>query len=244
VSRILAIDTAGPVLGLALWENGVRIAGVENAEGMRHTENLLPHIDRLVTDAGWRTSLDAVAVARGPGSFTGLRIGMATAKAIALAGDLPVVSVGTLDALAETERYHRAVIGAPLPEAVVPVLDARKQRFYAAIFTRVGHDGDAAATLGRVTDDLDIAFPEILAQSERFRDLAVPGPDSDAFMKCANAIPAAAAGLSGAAGVAILGERRATTGHPDGPYAGPVYIRDGDIGAPKQIKPFQGEGDR
>lgn len=241
MSRILAIDTAGPVLGLALWENGGFVAGVENAAGMRHTENLLPHIDRLVTDAGWRSSLDGVAVARGPGSFTGLRIGMATAKAIAFAGDLPVLSVGTLDALAETERYHRAATGSPLPEAVVPVLDARKQRFYTAMFVRAGGDGDAAGILERVTDDLDIAFPEILTRSERFFDIAVPGPDSEVFLNCANVIPAAAAGVSGAAGVAILGEERITAGHRDDAYAGPVYIRDGDIGAPKEIKPFQGD---
>ena len=175
MSRVLAIDTSGPVLGLALWENDSFVAGVENTAGMRHTENLLPHIDKLVSDAGWRSCIDVVAVARGPGSFTGLRIGMATAKAIAFAGDIPVVSVGTLDAIAQTERYHRIAAGTAFPEAVVPVLDARKQRFYTAVFTH-STSADGAVSLRRITEDFDISYSEIIARTEGFALAPFPVP--------------------------------------------------------------------
>jgi len=92
-----------------------------------HSERLLPTIDRMLRDAGvGLDALSGLAVSIGPGSFTGLRIGLSTVKGLAYATGLPVVSVPTLEALASTVVFAR--------EQVCPVLDARKQEVYAALF--------------------------------------------------------------------------------------------------------------
>ena len=92
-----------------------------------HSERLLPTIDRMLRDAGvGLDALSGLAVSIGPGSFTGLRIGLSTVKGLAYATGLPVVSVPTLEALASTVAFAR--------EQVCPVLDARKQEVYAALF--------------------------------------------------------------------------------------------------------------
>ncbi len=92
-----------------------------------HSERLLPTIERMLSDSG--IGLDAVsglAVSIGPGSFTGLRIGLSTIKGLAYATGLPVIGVPTLEALACSVAFAR--------EQICPVLDARKQEVYAAIF--------------------------------------------------------------------------------------------------------------
>ena len=125
--RVLAVDTSTMAGGVALLDDA-RIVG-ESLLDVRttHSERLMVAIDRALTDAGWDASaLDGLAVAVGPGSFTGLRIGLATVKGLALALGCPVAAVPTLDAMA-----------AALPWAsrpVCPVLDARKGEVYASLF--------------------------------------------------------------------------------------------------------------
>jgi tRNA threonylcarbamoyladenosine biosynthesis protein TsaB len=92
-----------------------------------HAVSLLPLIDEVLTSAGCSVdALDAVAVSSGPGSFTGLRIGLSVAKGLACAGGIGVVAVHTLEALARTLPGHRGVI--------CSLLDARKGEVYAACF--------------------------------------------------------------------------------------------------------------
>ena len=114
-----------------------------------HSERLMPAIDRLLRDAGWTTaSLQGLAVAAGPGSFTGLRIGISAVKGLAWALDLGVAAVPTLDALAATLPF------AALP--VCPVLGARKNEVYCS---RYRWDG---TTMQRDWDYLALA-PDDLA---------------------------------------------------------------------------------
>ncbi len=98
--RILAFDTTSAVGSVALWDGRLVLARsrrVSNAHG----ESLLPLVDELVREAGWRPAdVDRVAVGLGPGSFTGARIGVATAKGIALATGAELVGVDAFDALA------------------------------------------------------------------------------------------------------------------------------------------------
>jgi len=94
-----------------------------------HTRSLTQLVERVLADAGLGiTDVEALAVSIGPGSFTGLRVGLALAKGIAFAGGLPIAAVSTLEALAWTAE------AAP-GETVCAALDARKQEVYAALFT-------------------------------------------------------------------------------------------------------------
>ncbi len=94
-----------------------------------HSERLMPLLDRMLTESGIeREALEAVAAAAGPGSFTGLRIGVATARALAQALNIPAVPVCTLAALAEA---------VPAPGALIcPLLDARRSQAYTALYRR------------------------------------------------------------------------------------------------------------
>ncbi len=125
--RVLAVETSTLAGGVALLD-GDRVAA-EYLLDVRatHSERLLPAIDRVLDDAGWRSvDVEGLAVAVGPGSFTGLRIGLATVKGLALALGVPVAAVPTLDAMAASLPH------AALP--VCPVLDARKGEVYCCLY--------------------------------------------------------------------------------------------------------------
>jgi len=140
--RVLAVETATLAGGVALLD-GARVVGQYLLDvRVTHSERLMVAVDRLLADAGWRPEdLEGLAASVGPGSFTGLRIGLSTVKGLALALAIPVVAVPTLDAMAA------ALPWATLP--VCPVLDARKGEVYAALYRWDGaamrRDGDYLA---------------------------------------------------------------------------------------------------
>ena len=128
---LLAVETATRVMSVALLEGERVVAEITSEDARLHSERLLPAIDRLLALAN--VTLDGVgafAVSLGPGSFTGLRIGLATVKALALDERRPVVGVPTLAALAA------AAAGAPGP--VAALLDARRGEVYAAVCAFAG----------------------------------------------------------------------------------------------------------
>jgi tRNA threonylcarbamoyladenosine biosynthesis protein TsaB len=130
--KILALETSGPAGGAALLD-GDRLRGEYTLNILAtHSERVMTAVDRLLDDAGWRTAdLEGLALAVGPGSFTGLRIGIATVQGLALALGLPIAAVPTLDGLAATLPF------ASLP--VCPILDARKGEVYASLYRWDGH---------------------------------------------------------------------------------------------------------
>jgi tRNA threonylcarbamoyladenosine biosynthesis protein TsaB len=121
--RLLAIDTATLVASAAVWDDGAVTEG--EAAASTHSEKLLPLCDELLRRAGLAPrDLDAVACGAGPGSFTGLRIGLATAKGLCFALGRPLVLCSSLAALAlEAGRG-----------TVLSVLDARKHEVYAGLY--------------------------------------------------------------------------------------------------------------
>jgi len=125
--RLLALETATLAGGAALLDDG-RLVGENRLNiALTHSERLMAVVDGLLGDCGWTVeSLDALAVSIGPGSFTGLRVGAATAKGLALALELPVAPVPTLDALAATLPFASAT--------VCPLLDARKGEVYCSLY--------------------------------------------------------------------------------------------------------------
>ena len=127
---LLALDTTGPNGSAALLEERRVVAEDRFEAQLNHSEKLLASLDRLLKNAGREIrEVDGFAVAAGPGSFTGIRIGLATAKALAFASGRPVAAVSSLEALALKLR------GASEPAGLLcPVTDAKKGEVYAALF--------------------------------------------------------------------------------------------------------------
>lgn len=128
--RILGIETSGPLASVALLKDG-EVQGMKVGEfKVTHSETLMPMIDELVKETGMKLeSLDAIAVSAGPGSFTGLRIGSATAKGLGMALNKPLIHIPTLHGMAYNLLGHSGFI--------VPMIDARRGTVYTGIFTFV-----------------------------------------------------------------------------------------------------------
>jgi tRNA threonylcarbamoyladenosine biosynthesis protein TsaB len=160
---ILGIDTATARASVALAENA-KLVGEEISAGSpsgnagapdrgNHAQTLLPSIDRLFQRSGVALSdVAAFAVAIGPGSFTGLRIGLSTVKGLAYGSEVPVVGIPTLEAVAARVTDREGFI--------CPFLDARKKEVYAALFQRKGE------ALERVSDDV-VSAPVAVVESAR-----------------------------------------------------------------------------
>ncbi|MGE0548643.1 MAG: tRNA (adenosine(37)-N6)-threonylcarbamoyltransferase complex dimerization subunit type 1 TsaB [Kofleriaceae bacterium] len=131
--KLLGIDTATLIAGLAIVDDDSVTAEARHDSSGR-TSDLLVAIDRMCRDAGVAPNeLDAIAIGAGPGSFTGLRIGMATAKGIAFAARRPLWAVSSLAALA-----FDGFAEAPSAPVVVAALDARKTEVFAGCYRRDG----------------------------------------------------------------------------------------------------------
>jgi len=124
--KILAFDCSGKTLSAAVGDDKVEAeAFVE--ENRNHAPYLLPTIEKVLKEANWQPKdLEQIAVTVGPGSFTGLRIGLATAKGLGDTLGIPLVGVNTMDALARQMAHRESII--------VPLLDARKNQVYTAIY--------------------------------------------------------------------------------------------------------------
>ncbi len=128
MSYILNIETATKNCSVALAKNGQTILCKEIAEeGYSHAERLHVFIEEIIQQSGVSfQDLDAIAVSHGPGSYTGLRIGVSAAKGLCYALNIPLISVSTLQVLASKAQVTNGVI--------IPMLDARRMEVYSAIF--------------------------------------------------------------------------------------------------------------
>ena len=126
---ILCLETATPSCSVALVHNGEVLACEEDPKGQNHSEKITLFIDKVMKRAGISyDQLDAVAVSMGPGSYTGLRIGVSTAKGICYAVSKPLIAVETLHAMA---YGGKTIVTNGL---LIPAIDARRMEVYAAIF--------------------------------------------------------------------------------------------------------------
>ncbi len=127
---ILYIETATDVCSVAL-SRGAEVIGLkEEAGGNNHAKHLLPFVDEVLKQGGCTVSdLNGVAVSVGPGSYTGLRIGVSTAKGIAYTAGIPVMAVGTLESIAQGARESWTDASAE-PLQIVPMLDARRMEVF------------------------------------------------------------------------------------------------------------------
>lgn len=223
----IGIDTADLPLGLAVSVDQDPPVWAEYTanRGLKHAETLMPALERLLGDLQLTAAdIDLVVCASGPGSFTGLRIGYATAKGIAAGSGASIVSVSTLDALAWPFSHY--------PGLVVPVLDARKRRVYAALF----------AGPERATQDQDLTPAELVAQIQEHRQRLGGGASAlpvlltgsgygfvQSLLQDASveSVYASAVGLT-ARSLLELGMPKYRRGAVDDPDAGPTYLRQSD----------------
>uniref|UniRef100_A0A7C3II21 tRNA (Adenosine(37)-N6)-threonylcarbamoyltransferase complex dimerization subunit type 1 TsaB n=1 Tax=Gracilinema caldarium TaxID=215591 RepID=A0A7C3II21_9SPIR len=162
--NILAIDTATDILSVAL-ETQQGNWYMESDAGLHHSERLISMIDAILTNSiTKKQDLNLLACMEGPGSFTGLRIGFATAKGIAAALGIPFIAIPTLDCMAYTWESW--------PGSVIPVIDAKKHCYFWALYSQGK----------RLTDYMDAplteAAPFISTHHAPF-PLLVTGPDAD-----------------------------------------------------------------
>ena len=159
--KIIAFDSSGMVASVAYVVDGVPVAEYTMNHKKTHSQTLLPMLDRIVQDAEIDLDgIDAIAVAAGPGSFTGLRIGAATVKGLGLALEKPVIPVPTCEGLA----YNLC----GTPGLVVPIMDARRGQVYTGVY-RVSGCGDFGSRKAAVEDLATEA-----TASEEAKDLLVP----------------------------------------------------------------------
>lgn len=213
---ILVFDTSTDILAAGIRKkDGRLVACVES--GFRHSETLLPALERCLAASSVKLKeVGLIACTKGPGSFTGLRIGIATAKGLSLALGIPWVGIPTLDCIA---------FGWEEPGlTVVPVLDGRKNRIYSAIYKgglRLGEylDTPMAGLLAAVDGEDRVSF--VGPDAELFSDYVLERPgfrvESDQPEKRLSALALLAENLYRERGGALEDE-------------GPFYLREPEIG--------------
>ena len=175
-NRILLIETSTSLCSVALAEDGRITAARESGEPRAHAALTAPFVQQVLAERGLHAAdLDAVCVSAGPGSYTGLRVGVSTAKGVCFAAGVPLLSVGTLDIL-----VAQAAADGLLPadcRYVIPMVDARRMEVYTAVFTPDGR---------RLTE----VEPRII-DAESFRQERAEGPVlfiGDGAGKCSEAL--------------------------------------------------------
>ncbi len=176
--KILGLDTSTARLSVALWENGKTLALEENVPGTRHAEAILPHIERVLQSLDLTPKdIDGLAVGLGPGTFTGLRVGISTAQGMAQALQRPVAGVSSFLAVATGAESERVLV----------LEDARQEMLYAAVYQREAQG--LRALLPETLISLNDLLPKLPSG-----EWTVTGPGAEQFFAKLN---------SGAAGVSF-----------------------------------------
>ena len=154
--NVLAIDTSGPVCGVCILSDGAVRYEAAAMNKLTHSTNLMPMIDTALAASGMTLAdMDRIAVVTGPGSFTGVRIGVSTAKALAHGAGKPCVGVDALEAMAAGIAGFDGVI--------CPIQDARAGQVYGAAFS-------AGMPPDRLMEDIPLKLEEYVAAIQAFGD--------------------------------------------------------------------------
>lgn len=133
MATILNIETSGSICSVAISKDGQIEYQLEDTEGMKHAERLAPFVDKCMAELARREwTLDAVAVSMGPGSYTGLRIGLSMAKGICFGLNIPLIGINTLKLLAVKAMFFN--MDWEGDELLVPMIDARRMEVYTAAY--------------------------------------------------------------------------------------------------------------
>lgn len=217
----LAIDSSHDVIHLAL-KTDKKHYSISYTIGRRYTEELMMLLEEALKRCELRyKDLDLLVCSKGPGSFTGLRVAMATMKGISLALNIPYVSISTLETFSYplTHTHHPLLV----------VLDAKKQRYYGALFEKGV----------RKTDDLDLTIEQLCNLVTKYEFVIISGPDAKRVLDKMNAIGDKFASFPtlildniqnrdyGPAMI-VLGEAQFKSVGKDDITSGPTYVRLSD----------------
>ena len=218
--KILAFETSAKAASVALMERGKLLGEAYQNTGLTHSQTLMVMAEDLLMACNWTPKdVVAVAVAAGPGSFTGVRIGVAAAKGFAWGGELPCSGVSTLEAMARNLGVWEGY--------VVPAMDARRSQVYTAIFHA------EKGILTRVEEDMAISLEELKEKIKNFSEpVFLVG---DGALLCYNTLLEEVPGLvlppehrmhQRAAGVALTAQVMMDAGDPgNGAELTPNYLR-------------------
>ena len=217
---ILAFETSAKAASVALTENGSLLGEAYQNTGLTHSQTLMVMAENVLKQCGKTAAeVNAVAVAAGPGSFTGVRIGVAAAKGFAWGAELPCYGVSTLEAMAESLNVWDGY--------VCPCMDARRSQVYNALFRAEG------GRLTRVAEDRAIALADLKEELKNTdKPVFLVG---DGARLCYNTLKAEVPNLvlpaehrlhQRAVGVAVIAQRMADAGiAPSGGELAPNYLR-------------------
>ena len=218
---ILTMETCTDTSTLGLVRDGVVLIEAAFPSRLTLAQRLLLRLEWLLGECALaKTELSAIAVSAGPGSFTGVRIGVAAAKTLALGLHIPLVGIPTLTALAYPYRELSS-------ELLAPVINARRRQVYTALFR--GEHG----TLRRITPDMVLSaepFADLLRQqADNARVIMIGQTDGlpDGFLKSLPASPATVRSLVTPHALAALALERLARDEQDDPMTfTPIYLRD------------------
>lgn len=218
--RLLAFETSAKAASAAIVEDGHLLAECYHNTPVTHSQTLLPMAEFLLKQCGMTAAeVDAVAVAKGPGSFTGVRIGVAAAKGFAFGREIPCVGVSTLEAMAWSFGAESGLI--------CPVMDARRSQVYNALFRM------DCGKCTRIREDRAISLPDFREDLQNFSEpIFLVG---DGSVLCYNTLLETLPNLvlppehrmhQRAVGVALAAEQALSAGESgDGAALVPNYLR-------------------
>lgn len=218
--KVLALETSAKAVSAAVAEDGRVLACVYQNVGQTHSVTLMPMVDGMLKNAGLTIAdCGCIAVACGPGSFTGLRIGVSAAKGLAWALQKPCCGVSTLEAMAQNALLHEGL--------VICAMDARRNQIYNAVFDCHG------GALKRLTPDRAIALEQLCGEiknSEKSKIIVGDGAVLCYNYLSENGVDCALAPtqqlMQNAAGVALAAEAMAARGETvSAQELRPVYLR-------------------
>ena len=219
MARILLIETSTAQLSAALAEDGVVTAFRVCGEPRMQAALTAPSVKEILDEKALAVKdLDAVCVGKGPGSYTGLRVGVSTAKGLCFGAGIPLLSAGTLDVLV-SEAHRLGVVPAGC-RAIVPMVDARRMEVYAAVFAPDGRQLTETAP--------------VIVGPDSFADRLAEGPVlfiGDGALKCREVLPSPnaffAEAFPTAMAMAPLAEAAFTQKRfEDVAYFEPFYLKD------------------
>lgn len=206
IQRVIGIETSGSVGSVAVCEDDTVVGERCFEKGMRHGKELITSIKAIFKELHWKpNNIELIAVSVGPGSYTGLRVGITCAKTLAYALNKPIIAVPTLDVLAENAPINSHFI--------CPVLDAKRMRVYACIYKpsllSPHSQGGGRGGWERASDFLIIPPGELLALLPRPVTIFGDGtkPYLDTFNQKGILIGEEEMGIAKARVVAILGRK-------------------------------------
>lgn len=236
MALLLSIETGTDVCSVALSKDDKLLSLRESDQGQDHARKLGVYIDEILRENGYDADeLDAVIVGKGPGSYTGLRIGVSTAKGLCYALDIPLIGVGSTESLAyvAAEDYEAGIVDIEEDDwaqaFLCPMIDARRMEVYAQVFdTRITPLSEVGAHI--ITEE---SFGEFIGKGHRF---VIFG---NGAAKCAGTLPAQGATLidvtPSARGLVRPGFEAFQSGRfEDIAYFEPFYLKDFVVTASKK----------